>query len=351
MNEAEIIEQSLVEARAARARGHLTDAWTVLGDVWPTAAELGPDHPLTQRLAWRRSKLAHDLGHPVAALEALEPLLAGHADPFEHYPSGLQACATLATAYWDQVGYGAGVLRRLWLRCSAAWEARGDPYLALHARVQLAWDYACAGDGATLRQELERFADLLPQALDGGPTRHPSAPDAASSVPWLQLDVARTALRAATWSSDTALAERAEDVFEEAAEDAGLQRDAAYWFLEPMALVRLRLGRRDPDRYVEAWWRLAPKLQHPRAVFHRALAQAELDRHAGRDEAAARGFLTASREAQRGRYGPEWVIDPAVEQARIQGEVAPQIREMVRTQGVRVFTRALEGLKCDRPRR
>lgn len=327
------IEIALAQAREARARGDLIAAQQLLDGL--DLDDLDPDHPLAAVLAWRRSKLAHDLGDPRTALAILEPLLSAPADPFAHYPRGLNAAGSLARAAWDRLGYGDPTLRLLWRRCSDAWRARGDGYLAHTAEVQLSWDQACAGDLGALSETLGAFAALQPGDLEGGPTRHPRAPDAPGSVPFLQLDLARTALRAGTWAQQPELLERAEDLLEEAAEEVGSQRTRDHWFLEPIALARLRLGRDDPDGYVSAWLALAPSLDHPRAGFHRALARAEASRDDPHQAAAI--FEDAERQARAGGYGPEWEIDPALQRALLLSIPAPTAAARIESHGVHVF--------------
>lgn len=330
---AERIERALSRARDARAAGDLPAARAALDGL--DTDGLDRAHPLHAILAWRRAKLALDLGDAEASLACLAPLLEDPADPFAHYPQGLNAATPLASAAWDQLGYGHPTLRSLWARCSTAWRLRGDRYQEHAVQIQLAWDQACAGDLDRLADALDTFDALLPSELADGPTRHPRAPDAAGSVPYLQLDLARTVLRAGTWARQGWLLDRAEDLLEEAAEELDLQRTRAYWFLEPIALARLRLGRSDPDGYVTAWLALAPELDHPRAGFHRALARAE----ASRDDrsTAASIFEDASRQARAGRYGPEWEIDPALQQALLLGVIDPVVVARIESHGVHVF--------------
>lgn len=333
MSPEEGVEAALVRARAARADGDLERAVEALSAAVPLAATLGPDHALAQRLAWRRSKLAHDRSEAGAALDALVPIL--EADPFAHYPAGLDALPRLAEKQWHALGYGSEVLRTLLERAHASHLAVGDRFRALQARVLHAWDLACAGDLDELAEVLEDFSRLHPDDLDGGPTRHARAADAATSVPWLQQDLARTCLRAGTWSRRPDLVEAAEDVLETSADDAGFERETEYWFLEPIALARQRLGRPDPDDYMGAWLALAPRLKHPRAGYHRALARASAEPDRGPSLLAH-----AAREAQHGDYGPEWEIDPLVEIGRLSGDEPPAARERIESHGVRVFAAA-----------
>lgn len=323
------IEAALAAARAARAREDLPAARGLLDDVSPHAEELDLDHPLRHRLAWRRAKVLFDLGDAPGAVALLEPI--AHA-PFAHYPSGLDACATLAQAVWSQAGYGLPALRGLLEAAHRAHEGAGDPYRALQSLVWRSWDLACAGDLDELQGVLEHFVHLHPDDLAGGPTRHSRATDAATSVPWLQQDLARTALRACTWAREPHLVDAAEDLLETSADDAGLDREREYWFVEPIAMARIRLGRPDPDDYAGAWVTLAPGLKHPRAGYHRALARASTD--PGR---APVELPHAAREAVQGDYGPEWEIDPLLELGRITGTVPPEALARIESHRVLVF--------------
>ena len=314
----------------------------------PLASQLAHDHPLRQVVPWRAAKLAHDLDDPETALAVLAPLLLDEADPFEHYPNGLDACVPLAQRMWRHHGYGRPEVRRLLERCSSSHAARGDRYLHHHLQNHLAWDLACAGDLGALATHLKELWNLQPRDLQDGPTRHPRAPDAATSVPWLQLDAARTALRAGTWAGDAELVELAEDAFEEAADDAGLERSAEYWFLEPIAMARLRLQRPDPDEYVGAWFSAAPKLEHPRAGYHRALTRGFASL-ATEPHHAANDFDDAVRQAHFGGFGAEWEIDPAVLAAKIRGAYPQSAHSLANSHGVAVFTAALGALEREAP--
>jgi len=335
------VEAALSDARDRRASGDAAGAEAALQVAWESAQALEDDHPLRQVAAWRRAKLAHDAGDSARALAALEPVLA-HPDPFSHYPRGLDACQPLARSYWDQHGYGAPVLRMLWDRYAARQLADGDRYLHWAGRVQLAWDLAAAGDLVGVRDTLEQVACLAPSSFRAGPTRDPRAHDAPSSVAWLQLDMARTALRAATWAADNELGALAVELMEDGAEEAGLQRDEAFWFLEPIGLYRWRGGLSDPEDYTHAWWAAAPRLTHGRAPLHRALAAAEQTAATDPLGAAAALIAVADLAAER-RWGPEWEIDALLRAARLAGPRAEpawtqRAADRAAAYGVGVFT-------------
>ncbi len=338
MTPAEQVERALQAARTARAEGALDHAQHVLHEIASAIEALDDDHPLRQIVAWRAAKIAHDRAKPGQALELLAPLLFTDADPFEHYPAGLSACAALTEAAWGQLGYRHPTVRRLWERASQAYEERGDPYLAATARVQLAWDYACGGDLGELAAVVIHFDEMPPRAFEGGPSRHPRAADAMTSLAWLQLDVARTQIRACTWRGTHTHLDAAVDLFETAADDAGLDRATAYWFLEPLALARLRLERPDPDDYVSAWLDLAPTLTHPRAAYHRAIARAMgAWVRSDQPERAAATLRDASRLASAGHFGAEWEIDPARHATALDGQPDPAAATRIEQLSVHIF--------------
>lgn len=338
------IEHALAEARSARGRGDVAEARAVLDAALPVAATMGPEHSLRQVLAWRASKAAFDLGDTEAALLPLAPLVTSpEVDPFEHYPAGLGACVPLTHAAWSTLGYRRPVVRDLLARCRDAHRRREDPYQAWQIELQRAWDLACGGDLVELDQLLEDVGRLTPASLDGAPTRHPRAIDGPTSVPFLQLDLARTALRAATWARDPERADRAEDVMEGAADDAGIERETDYWFLEPMALARRRLQRADPDDYVSMWIRLAPAWSHPRASYHRALARAEA---ATSVEEGIRALDDAARQAHFQGHGPEWEISPTLEAARRAHRRPDAVASLVESHQVHVFADPLAALSA-----
>lgn len=333
MSAAAAVEAALAAARDARASGDLDAARAVLDEAAQLTEPLGPDHALAHTLAWRRSKVAHDQHDARAALDAVTPLL--EHGPFEHYPAGLDACARLATQFWAVAGYGSPALRTLLTRAHEAHRTAGDLYRAYQTTVWRSWDLACAGDLEELTRVLEAFSILHPDQLAGGPSRHSRAADSATSVPWLQQDLARTTLRAATWARRSELADAAEDVLETSADDAGFEREQEYWFLEPIALARIRLGRPDPDDYGSAWLALAPRLSHARAGYHRSLARASAE-----PEDAVSALQHAAREAAHEGYGPEWEIDPLVEVGRLTGNEPTGVQTRIDSHGVHVFRAA-----------
>ncbi|MEO0603894.1 MAG: hypothetical protein AAF211_20830 [Myxococcota bacterium] len=295
---------------------------------------LEPDHVLRFKTRWRLAKAHHDQERPSDALTALDPLVEA-GDPFAGYPQGLDAVGALAVEAWHRLGYADPRVDRLFVAAEAVHQATGDRVRATQARLQRLWASACRGDGDAVRAELQAFVELDPGSFESGPSRHPRAPDAAGSVAWLQLDAARTALRVATWARDPELADLAEDAFEDAATDADLDREGEIWFLEPIALVRRRLARPDPDDYARTWLDLAGRIDYPRRAYHHRVALAEAARGDDPSRLATR-YREAADVALEHDHGPEWAIDALVEAAEPE-----RARELVERYGVDVFAPTL----------
>jgi len=223
-------------------------------------------------VAWRLAKACYDLGRTDEMLTALAPELDADA-PFERYPQGLGAVELLARRWWDERGYGHPSIEKLWTAYVAAQEDHGDPWLAACGRAQLAWSWACEGQREALWKLLVHTGGLGPRDFGRGPTRHPRADDASTSVFFAQMDVARIALRAAEWLGDEAMAREAYEVYADALAEA--DEPADYWFV-------------------------AEALDHPRAPLHRALAAAQVNGDA--TELVARLSMADA-------AGPEWGID------------------------------------------
>ncbi|MEM6928422.1 MAG: hypothetical protein AAF602_15920 [Myxococcota bacterium] len=295
---------------------------------------LDPDHVLRFKTRWRLAKAHHDQQRPSDALTALDPLVEA-GDPFAGYPQGLDAVGALAVEAWHRLGYAERRVDRLFVAAEAVHEASGDRVRSTQSRLQRLWASACRGDRNIVHDELQSFVEFDPGAFEAGPSRHPRAPDAAGSVAWLQLDAARTALRAATWARDPELADLAEDAFEDAATDADLDREAEIWFLEPIALVRRRLARPDPDDYARSWFELAGRIDYPRRAYHHRVALAEAAR-ADEPSRFATRYREAADVALEHDHGPEWVID-----ALVQAGEPSRAREWVDRYGVDVFALTL----------
>ena len=328
----ERIESLLAEARTARVQDDLDVVTRALGDAVAVAAELGLDHPLHTKARWRLAKVHHDRHRPAEALTAIEPLLEAE-DPFAGYPHGVEAVGPMAVQAWHRLGYADRRIDRLWHHAERA--HRSDPVRASQARLQRLWASACRGERETIAAELDAFVRLDHRIFLDGPSRHPRAVDAVTSVPWLQLDAARTALRAAIWCRDPIVAELAEDAFEDAATDADLDRSTEIWFLEPISLVRRRLARPDPDDYASAWFALAGRIDYPRRAYHHRVALAEAARASDPDRSAAR-YAEAASVAREEDHGPEWVVDALSESGQ-----RAEAQEWMDRYGVRAFAATL----------
>ncbi len=302
------VEAHLSDARQARGSGDLSACAEALERAGLTALELADDHPLRQVVAWRRSKVAFDRDAPLQALHAIEEVLAGP-DPFAHYPNGLNAAEPLAAAVWDAHGYGFDAIDRLWRAYSATHRQRGDPFLAAMGDVQRGWQLACSGQLSALSKLLDAYGALTPKSFGDGPHRHARAEDAPTSVFWIQMDLARITLRAATWSRDRSLAHDALEVYEDALSEAGETRLSVYWFVECAGRAALAFGWSDLSDVVDAWWRTAPALDHPRAPLHQALALAAAHHDTGQHSAAIDAYADAVHQAHRLHAGPEWEVD------------------------------------------
>lgn len=309
---AQEVERWLARAREARAAGSTTDVLRNLEEARGLAHTLEEDHPLRQVTSWRLAKAEFDFGSARRMLDALQDVLALD-DPFAHYPGGLLAVDRLARRFWDEVGYGEPLILHLWDAAARAWERQGDAYLAAGAKVQQAWELACRGDKTGLRELLVRVGNLTPNNFGDGPHRHPRAPDAPSSVYWVQLDLGRTVLWASCWMRDDRLAWEAHEVFEDAAEGAAIERGDEVWYLDPALRAALTFGW--PHRqHLRAWVPALERVKEPtRRAVHLGLARGLLTREEGDRPMARAHFIAASQAAEEGRAGPEWVVDGLVE--------------------------------------
>ncbi|MCB9665497.1 MAG: hypothetical protein H6732_15400 [Alphaproteobacteria bacterium] len=303
-------------ARHARADGDDDGRCRVLEEAVAGAVRLG-EPALLQAACWRLAKARHDQGRHDALLDALAPLLAPLHErsvwgtrrtvgPFDHYAAGLDALVPVVRAHQDALGYRDPRVEQLWTAWEAAQEERPDAVLRAWGRTQRAWAWACTGQLAPLTELVQRHARLHPRDLDGARSRHPRARGAEDSLGWIQLDGARTLLRAATWAGDEALAWQAQELLEDAAEEVGLDRHADGFWLDALLRAAERFGWEVPrTAYGPAYAALAASGGLPGA--HALRAAAWLARDRGEDgvplAAAAAEALAAA------RAGPEWVVE------------------------------------------
>jgi hypothetical protein len=306
---AEAVEAALHRARVARREGRGASVLDALADAATSLAALeDPEHPLPVVVAWKAAKAEHDFGERAAVVRHLDPVCERD-DLFSAWPAGLVGAEQLARAHQDAIGYGDPTVCALWERLSRFHRAHGDRYRAARADLELAWDAACRG--RPTGPYLERVLALRVADLQGGPSWHPDAPDAAGSLPWLLLDAAHTALRAAIWSG---------------------ARDEAHHALDELRHAIEELPRR-PDDYV---WSALAEAAHdgvgepvsPPALhgFHGAWT------HALR---TGDGFDVALAQAP----GPEWAL--AVRLARVRTEREPHsaLEDAARAAGCLAFLR------------
>jgi hypothetical protein len=299
MDTAARVEASMAQARRARAGGDLDGADDALADAAIHAGSLDVDHPLRSVLAWRRVKAAFDRDDVDAMIERLTTALEVPR-PFLHHPTALDAAEPIARRWWDRRGYGHPAITKLWEAWTSAWREGSDPWMAASGEAQLAWEWACAGETEKLSTLIERSCRWTTRDFAGGPSRHPRAPDAGSSVYFAQMDHAQVALRAAAWAGDERLARAASELYADALAEAGVDEADDYWFLECVGRVERAFGWR--ASVVERW--SAARLSHPRAKLHLGLRDGLLAADAPSRRAALLAVLADADEA-----GPEWGVD------------------------------------------
>ncbi|MCB9680959.1 MAG: hypothetical protein H6733_05755 [Alphaproteobacteria bacterium] len=320
----ERIKQALEDARRAREAGDADARLRHLSGALDDALGLA-DPAVVANVAWRLAKARFDHGQHATTLDALEPLLATTwrernlwgvrevVGPFDHYPKGLAALPALTRRVWDHEGYRHAALPPLWEAWIAAWQARGDAFSAAWGQVTFAWQQAATGAVDAVRDVTHRIGRLGPKDFADAPTHHPRADTAEGSAAWLQLDAARTLLRAATWAGRERVAWEASELLEDAAEDVALDRRADFWFLDALLQAAARFGWSDPvTRYGDALAAFADadpasRRHPPLAEAHRARARAWRAAIDGRSEACAL-FADAARALHADHAGPEWVV-------------------------------------------
>lgn len=326
---AQSIEALLARARGARAAHDVPGALAALREAQEASEALDVAHPLVARTAWRRAKAAFDVGATDEMLACLERVLTLEA-PFADHPQGLRAVEPIARRWWDERGYGDARIPALWQAFVAAWRDGGDPWLAASGEAQLAWEWACSGELERLRQRLVVLGGMGPRDFGDGPTKHPRAADAPSSVWFAQMDLARTALRAAVWARDEALAREAHEVYADALAEAELDEDADHWFLETAGRAERTFGWRGD--LAERWLASAVRLEHPRARLHRALAEG-----VGNGWPSALVQVLDAADAA----GPEWGVDLRLEIGAMgddpDGVHLAEARRIAAERGVGVF--------------
>ncbi len=226
---ASAVERALHLARIARRErrpGAVLDALATASQALDQLDDRAGDHPLPVVVAWKRAKAEYDFGRPEQVVRHLDGVV-DRADLFDAWPPGVLGAEQVARAHQDTVGYGDPTVIALWERLSTFHRDHGDRYRSARAALELAWDAACRGLPTT--PFLQPLASLLPSDLKGGPSWHPDAADAASSLPWLTLDAAHTGLRAAIWSGDVHEIPHALDDLQHALDELPGQPGAYLW--------------------------------------------------------------------------------------------------------------------------
>lgn len=336
------VEEALVRSRDARGRGDGAACVAALDAAFVLAHE-GEDHELAAAVGWRRLKARHDFASARDVVAALQPLLE-LPDPFAGHDAALRGVETILRRSWDELGYREPVLTALCEAWSVAWAARGEPYLAAYGHLQKSWQHACRGELDALRALFDRYARLTPASFGDGPHRHARAADTPSSLWFVQMDLAHTALRAGTWARDERLARDAYDGYADAIDDAELDPDGEIWFLDASMRAATAFGWPEVlDRHQGPWQR-SHGLEHPRAAWHRAAGQAVLALLDGRTDDASSAWVDAAGHARAGKHGPEWIADALVEAYAIAPEAGlrAEAEALIGTYDVRVFAARLD---------
>lgn len=311
---AELARTALARARDARAEQDAGARLAHLDRAREHALASG-DAALLATACWRLAKGHYDAGEVASALDALDPLLTRILErdnffsakrpltPFSHYPAGLSALEALSRAFTDRYGYTDARLLALWDAAVATRAEGHDPYLTARARIERAWLHACTGQHDAIAPELERYARMAPADFGQGPTRHPRAADAPSSLIWVTLDLARAALWCATWRQDDRAAWYAREALEDAAEEAQLPRHADVWHLDAVLHAGQRFGWDTGDDPRHLGTLLNAK---PLPPAHQLRLEALHQRLAGQDATAQ--AHAAAHAALEAHAGPEWAV-------------------------------------------
>lgn len=304
------IRAALEAATRCRAAGDQSGCIAALTEAWRGSAAL-PDAHLLSVSAWRLAKAHHDFGDPYSMLEAVRPLVQTPlterqnlfvapvtVSPFTYYPASVGAASRVCRHFTDRAGYADPLIALLYQALSEHHRQAADPYLAARAQVELAWWHACRGEQEQLWAIVERYLKTPPAGFEreAGPDahRHAQAPDISTSLFHIQLDLARTALRCATWTGNVSSAVDALELMEDAAEDIG-HRDL--WFLDAACHAGTRFDELSiPDGYFSLWRTSLDGSDH---AVHRGLMLAIL----GSDASLARQAGTLALSDHR---GPEW---------------------------------------------
>jgi len=262
------------------------------------------ERDLRVRVAWRYAKAAHDAGDLSALSASIDNLLA--TDDTMADAGAIRAVSAISKRWWDTAGYRDDRPARLWLALSEHHRSAGDPWLAASAETQRTWHLACAGALDALDASVDDLLATDPRRFGAGPSRHPDAPDAPTSVWWAQLARLRTALWSAAWTGRPDRARDLLDALLDAADAAEVSIEADPWLIDPAMRAALTAGEGALiDRWASAWTATLSRRGEERAELHLALA---LGLTGEPDDAPLHLERAAAIAADRS-LGPEWQVD------------------------------------------
>jgi len=334
------VRESLAKATDRRARADGSSCIYALNIAWEAATELADPH-LVATCSWRLAKAHHDFGDPEGMVEAVRPLFCAPlteranlfmapqaVGPFDHYPNSARAAERLSNHYTDRAGYGEPLIREILTSLAQHHADSGDPVLAARARVSLAWWHGCRGEATELWSILNSYLRLSPDgfAADAceGAHRHPKASSIATSLFHVQRDLARSALRSATWTGDVRRAHTAMQLMEDATEDVGI---TSPWVVDAACHAAWRFDwEAIASQYQPRWGLTLSPDKHP---VHAQLIEAITAQNASR-------AVEAGREALRSHRGPEWAA-AAFQIAFKLGDRHDHLSPVVQRYGVTAF--------------
>ncbi|TNE86944.1 MAG: hypothetical protein EP330_20260 [Deltaproteobacteria bacterium] len=299
----------LGEARKRKQEGDVPAATAALREAIDLADAAG-ESKLLGTASWRLADMLRDADQPEAMLESLDALVASGA-PFANLQGAKAWEAANATArkFWDFVGYDTERLIPLFDALREHY-ASNDPYMAAQADELSAWQFACRGDRDGMQALLDRYRDMTPSQFGTGRHRHTRADSTGSSVYWVTMEIARSALRMGAWMHDEAIARDAWDVHRVAARKAGQRATEFPHFLEASMIAALQFGwdevieasTEDYDTAIRGW-------DGGRTDYHQAVHKAVHLVLAGQHGEASDAWRDVATIADEMHYGPEWVGD------------------------------------------
>jgi len=194
--------------------------------------------------------------------------------------------------------------------------------------MHLTWIRACRGDLSHLAEEVHRVSAFSHRTFARSTSRHIDAEDAAESVFHVQRQVARAVLTGAIWSQEEDLGFLAWQLYEDAMEESGAERDTDFWYLSTVGRAAHLF------HWNEAAFVREPLRRHlaSRARdVHTALTLGDLDGELSH-------LLWAAEEALRTHAGFEWAIDAWLRAHRLDPHYRDRALALAHQFGVDVFT-------------